>query len=189
LDGLLSNTASKSTASQMIISSDDDAADALYGLVGGDGVITTIAAHYGITNLGSPPADAGQWGETKVTADGLVHLYAALKADPTVWPWLSQTMKSTTQVGADGTDQYFGLPSASQDWSVKQGWMTGLGPGSTYLSTGFVQDNRYAVAILTYGSTSQYGAQMSDTITQMAKDVMPAGQIGAPSGASAACTS
>ncbi|MCW2631822.1 MAG: hypothetical protein JWR88_784 [Pseudonocardia sp.] len=178
----------ESTASQMIISSDDDAADALYGLVGGDGVITTIAAHYGITNLGSPPADAGQWGETKITADGLVHLYAALKADPTVWPWLSQTMKSTTQLGADGTDQYFGLPSASQDWSVKQGWMTGLGPGSTYLSTGFVQDNRYAVAILTYGSTSQYGAQMSDTITQMAKDVMPAGQIGAPSGASAACT-
>jgi len=46
-----------STASLMVSASDDDAADALYGLVGGDSVVTTIADHYGITNLGSPPAD------------------------------------------------------------------------------------------------------------------------------------
>ncbi len=48
-----------STASLMVSASDDDAADALYGLVGGDSVVTTIADHYGITNLGSPPADTG----------------------------------------------------------------------------------------------------------------------------------
>jgi hypothetical protein len=119
-----------SVAYKMVTASDDDAADSLYGLVGGDSVITTIANHYGITNLGSPPADTGQWGETTITADGLVHLYAKLKADPEVWPWLSVAMSNTTQVGTDGTDQYFGIPSATQDWAVKQGWMTGLGPGS-----------------------------------------------------------
>ena len=51
------------------------------------------------------------------------------KADPTVWPWLSKAMATTTRDGTDGTDQFFGIPSASQDWGVKQGWMTGLGPG------------------------------------------------------------
>lgn len=173
-----------STAYQMIAASDDDATDNLYGLVGGDSVITTIAAHYGITNLGSPPADTGQWGETKITADGLVHLYAKLKADPTVWPWLSKAMANTTRDGTDGTDQFFGIPSASQDWAVKQGWMTGLGPGSVYNTTGYVDDTRYAVVILSYGSVSQYGRYMSSTITQMAQDVLPGG---VPGGTSTPC--
>jgi len=60
-----------STAYQMITASDDDATDNLYGLVGGDSVITTVAEHYGITNLGSPPADTGQWGETKIPGPGI----------------------------------------------------------------------------------------------------------------------
>jgi len=167
-----------STAYQMITASDDDAADTLYGLVGGDSVSTTIADHYGITNLGSPPADTGQWGETKITADGLVHLYAKLKADPTVWPWLSNAMANATQDGTDGTNQFFGIPSAAPSWSVKQGWMTGLGPGSTYDSTGYVDGDRYAVVILTFGSVSQYGQYMSNTITQMAKDALPDGVPG-----------
>lgn len=172
--------ATAATAYQMIVTSDDDAADALYGLVGGDSVITTVAAHYSIPNLGSPPAATGQWGETQITADGLVHLYAKLKADPQVWPWLSNAMSNTAQRGSDGTDQFFGIPTAATDWAVKQGWMTGLGPGSTYNSTGYVEGNRYAVVILTYGSDAQYGQYMSDTITQMAKDTMPSGVIGAP---------
>jgi hypothetical protein len=171
------------TAHQMITASDDDAADTLYGLVGGDAVITTIATHYGIANLGSPPADTGQWGETKITADGLVHLYAKLKADPLVWPWLSSAMAGTTRDGADGTDQFFGIPSATTGWAVKQGWMTGLGPGSTYNTTGYVDGDRYALVILTYGSVAQYGQYMTDTITQMAKDILPAGTLGTPTAA------
>ena len=174
------NGATATTAYQMIVASDDDAADALYGLVGGDTVLTSIAAHYSILNLGSPPAATGQWGETQITADGLVHLYAKLKADPQVWPWLSNAMSSTNRRGSDGTDQFFGIPTAAADWAVKQGWMTGLGPGSTYNSTGYVDGNRYAVVILTYGSDAQYGQYMSDTITQMARDTMPGGVIGAP---------
>jgi hypothetical protein len=168
-----------SVAYKMVTASDDDAADSLYGLVGGDSVITTIANHYGITNLGSAPADTGQWGETTITADGLVHLYAKLKADPEVWPWLSVAMSNTTQVGTDGTDQFFGIPSAAQDWAVKQGWMTGLGPGSTYDSTGYVENDRYAIAILTFGSVNQYGSYMSNTITQTAKYALPGGVVGA----------
>ncbi len=175
------------TATTMITQSDDDAADALYGLVGGDDVVTTIGQHYGISDLGSPPADTGQWGETKITANGLAHLYAKLKDDPTVWPWLSHAMADATRDGSDGTDQFFGIPSASNDWAVKQGWMTGLGPGSTYDTTGYVQGDRYAVVILTYGSVAQYGTAMSSTITHMAQDVLPNGQVGGASSASSSC--
>lgn len=163
------------TAYQMITASDDDAADALYGLVGGDAVITTVAAHYGISDLGSPPADTGQWGETQITADGLMRLYVDLKNDPQVWPWLSDAMRNATPDGADGTDQYFGIPAASNDWAVKQGWMTGLGPGSTYDSTGYVDGDRYVVVLLSAGSADQYGDYMSDTITTMAHDALPNG--------------
>ena len=43
------------------------------------------------------------------------------KADPTVWPWLSKAMANTTHDGTDGTDQFFGIPSASQDWGGQAG--------------------------------------------------------------------
>ncbi len=32
-------------------------------------------------------------------------------------------MANTTRDGTDGTDQFFGIPSASQDWAVKRGWI------------------------------------------------------------------
>jgi hypothetical protein len=174
------------TAQAMISQSDDDAADALYDIAGGDQVVVIVGQHYGIPDLGTPPADAGQWGETQVTANGLAHLYGALKNDTTVWPWLSKAMAAAPRAAADGTDQYFGIPSVSDDWAVKQGWMTGLGPGSTYNSTGYVAGARYVVVLLTYGSAAQYGSAMATTITQMARTILPGG---VPDGADATSSS
>ena len=54
----------------MITQSDDDDADALYGLAGGDNVINLIAAHYDITDLGTPPSQPGWWGNTEINAKG-----------------------------------------------------------------------------------------------------------------------
>ena len=167
------------TAQQMIALSDDDAADALYELAGGDAIVTDVAAHYGITNLGSPPADTGQWGESTVTADGLARLYAALKADPVVWPWLSQAMSAAQQTAADGTNQFFGIPTATTGWAIKQGWMVGLGPGATYNTTGYVDGDRYVVVILTHGSAADYNSVLPTTISAMARDVIPAPGVGA----------
>ena len=171
--------ATAATAQQMIALSDDDAADALYELAGGDAIVTDVAAHYGITNLGSPPADTGQWGESTVTADGLARLYAALKADPVVWPWLSQAMSAAQQTAADGTNQFFGIPTATTGWAIKQGWMVGLGPGATYNTTGYVDGNRYVVVILTHGSAADYSSVLPTTISAMARDVIPAPGVGA----------
>jgi hypothetical protein len=186
LTGQMSGAAAVN-AQAMITQSDDDAADALYDIAGGDQVVVIIGQHYGIPHLGIPPADPGQWGQTQVTANGLAHLYADLKNDATVWPWLSKAMAAATRTGADGTDQYFGIPSASDDWAVKQGWMTGLGPGSTYNSTGYVAGNRYVVVLLTYGSAAQYGSAMAGTITQMARTILTNGIPGGGGVASTDC--
>lgn len=172
------------TAEQMMVHSDDADADALYGQAGGDGIVTNIAAHYGITNLGSPPADTGEWGETMVTAGGLAHLYAALKADPVVWPWLSNAMAATVQTAADGTNQFFGIPAATTGWAIKQGWMVGLGPGATYNTTGYVDGYRYVVVILTHGPSVDYDSVLPLTISAMARAVVPPGGVGA---ATASC--
>lgn len=172
--------ATATTAQQMIALSDDDAADALYDLAGGDAIVTDVAAHYAITNLGSPPAETGEWGETTVTADGLARLYAALKADPVVWPWLSQAMSGAQQTAADGTDQFFGIPATTTTgWAVKQGWMVGLGPGATYNTTGYVDGDRYVVVILTHGSAADYDSVLPTTLSAMARDVIPAPGVGA----------
>ena len=59
------------TAYRMITQSDDGAADALYGLAGGDEVVTWIADHYGISGLGSPPTKYGWWSNTHISALGM----------------------------------------------------------------------------------------------------------------------
>jgi hypothetical protein len=168
------------TAYTMITRSDDRAANALYERAGGDGVVTALGQHYGIADLGRPPAAPGKWGETTITADGMAHFYAAVRADPAVWPWLSDAMGDATHRGSDGTDQYFGIPSATDDWAVKQGWMVGLGPGTTYNSTGYVDHGRYVVVLLTHGASARYGAPMAATLTAMARDVLPGGLPGGP---------
>ena len=163
------------TALQMITRSDDDAADALYELAGSDDVVNLVAQRYGIADLGSPPEEPGQWGESQVTAKGLAELYAALQHDPVVWPWLSAAMAATTTTAEDGSDQTFGIPSAAASWAVKQGWMVGLGPGATYSSTGYVDDGRWVVVLLSSGTAAQYGEPMTTTMTSMAKALMPDG--------------
>jgi hypothetical protein len=166
-------------AYQMITQSDDDDADALYGLAGGDDLVPDLAAHYGITDLGGPPSEEGWWGNTPVTAKGMVQLYAALAKDSAVGPWLIDAMSHATQYGADGTDQLFGLPAATSGAAFKQGWGDD-GDDSTdavFNSTGYVGGATYAVAILTDGPADSYGSAISDVVTAEAKALMPGGTI------------
>jgi hypothetical protein len=136
----------------MITQSDDDAADTLWGEVDGANLIAWAEARYHLTDLGSPPIKAGWWGNTKLTATGMVEFYAAVEADPAVGPWLFDAMGQMTSQAADGTDQDFGLaaqtPAAVGAAAFKQGWG---GDDDAFNSeqlnsTGLLQ-GRYAVAI------------------------------------------
>jgi hypothetical protein len=78
---------------------------------------------------------------------------------------------------ADGWPQAVGIPSATSNWQVKQGWMCCLENLTRIHSTGLIEHDRYAVAILTEGPTTDYGSYGQTTITNMARLVMPHGSI------------
>lgn len=141
-------------AYSMITRSDDDAADVLWIKAGGPALEPWVARHYGIPDLGSPNSIPGRWGNTHVTPRGLVELYAKLRSDPDVWPWLGRAMRHATRIAKDGTDQFFGLPAIAPGAAVKQGWALGSAdnPADAVIdTTGYLDRDRYAVAILTEG--------------------------------------
>jgi len=166
------------TAYRMITQSDDGAADALYGLAGGDEVVTWIAEHYGIPGLGSPPTKAGWWSNTHISAVGMARFYAKVKADPLVWPWLSKAMHRATEYGSDGTYQFFGLKQADRNAAIKQGWGQDdddWAEASDFNSTGYVDSDRYAVVILVKGPPWEYNSGTPAAVTRIAKALMPGG--------------
>jgi hypothetical protein len=165
-----------SRAYKMITQSDDAIASSLYGSVGGDSLITWIKKHYNVPSLGSPPKRAGWWGGTYITSDGLVRLYAKLKADKKVSHWLLNAMHHAKTHGSDGFYQYFGIPSATSHAAIKQGWGGDYaGSDASENSTGFINSDRYAVAILGRGPASSYGARIGAMLTKTAKLLLPYG--------------
>jgi hypothetical protein len=175
-------------ARAMIERSDDAAVAALWPLVGGAEVVTWVASHYRIPYLGTPTNQPGVWGNTHITALGMVYLYRAIANDPEVGPWLIDAMRRATPVAADGTHQFFGIPSAATTtgFAVKQGWgeRSADAPGSAVINTtGYVNGDRYAVAILAEGigyaaSTDDrgYNAALAKVVTRVAELVMPGGR-------------
>jgi hypothetical protein len=167
-------------AYKMITQSDDAIASSFYGSVGGDGLITWIKRHYGIPDLGSPPRRAGWWGNTHITPAGLVTFYAKVKRDTKVGPWLLNAMHHAQKYGSDGTYQFFGLPSATSGAAVKQGWGLDYDDWSRsadFNTTGYVNGDRYAVAILARGPARTYGSAIGNALTQTARRLLPGGRF------------
>lgn len=166
-------------AHQMIVASDDGAADALYELGGGDQVTSWAATRYGVPSLGEPPANGtGQWGSTRVSALGMAQFLAAAANDPAVGPWLTATMAQMEPVAADGTDQGFGIKAAAPAAAVKQGWGGDI-PGmdaATTPSIGYV-DGRYAVAIYTLHSPEVDQSVAERIVTAQATLLLPGGHV------------
>jgi hypothetical protein len=176
-------------AYSMITRSDDDAANALWYTVGGPDVIERVIKRYDLPFLGSPNSRAGYWGNTHITAKGMVYLYRDIKKDPVVGPWMINAMAHAAKYGKDGTMQFFGIPQATKQFAIKQGWGRSSSdvPDDEILnSTGYVDDGRYALALLTEGDHNDwssdhtgYNVVQGNVLNQLAKIVMPKGSIGA----------
>ena len=148
--------------------------------MGGDSLINWVKAHWHVPDLGSPPHRSGWWGNTHITSDGLVRLYAKLKADPQVGPWLLRTMHAAREHGSDGFYQWFGLHSAYSHAAIKQGWgfdYDDWNSSADENSTGYVDNDRYAVALLARGAPSTYGAAIGDMLTHVARILLPGGNF------------
>jgi hypothetical protein len=172
----------KARAYKMITRSDDAIATSLYGRVGGDGLIGWMKKHFHVAGLGYRPSQRGWWGNTHIRPAGLVRLYAKLKANRRVGPWLLNAMHHATKYGSDGTYQFFGLPSATRHAAVKQGWGNDfeIGNNADFNTTGFVNNDRYAVAILARGPISSYGSGIGGLLTNVARRLLPGGRFPAP---------
>jgi hypothetical protein len=110
----------------------------------------------------------------------MVRFYAKVKADPLVWPWLSNAMHHATTYGSDGTYQLFGLKQADPNAAIKQGWGQDdddWDTASDFNSTGFVNSDRYAVAILVKGLPYEYNSGTPAMVTSVAETLMPGGVI------------
>lgn len=153
-------------ATYMIQASDDAAANRLYGLTPGDGLVAWAAARYGIGNLGARPnIGPGWWGSTQVSPAGFALFLAAARADPAVGPWLYSTMAGIRDVASDGTNQVFGLHAADPAGAVKHGWGGDTPGGNSTMtpSVGWVgPGGRWSVALFTgHVPATSYAASMA----------------------------
>ncbi len=176
----LDNGGSADKVSEMISRSDDATASALWSRLGGVKIVTTMAAKIGLRHT-TPPKNPGEWGDTRTTADDLILIYEYIlnTAPGGERDTIVTAMHNATNLGADGTDQYFGIPYAvggATYWAVKQGWAC-CEPGWVLNTTGLVgTGERYIVVVLTSHNTGG-GASVrkkdSDELTSAVKDLLP----------------
>ena len=139
-----------------------------------------MAAKIGLRHT-TPPSKPGEWGDTHTTADDLILIYEYIlnTAPASERDTIVTAMHNATNLGADGTDQYFGIPYAvggATYWAVKQGWAC-CEPGWVLNTTGLVgTGGRYIVVALTSHDTGG-GASVrrkdSNELTDAIKDLLP----------------
>ncbi|SFW49677.1 hypothetical protein [Amycolatopsis australiensis] len=149
---------------RMLSRSDDDLASQFWAAYGGPSIVTRWAAKLGLTDT-RPPADAGRWGDTRITARDVVRIYEYVLAHA---PGAILTaLRAATERGSDGFRQYFGIPDAAgnRPWAVKQGWSC-CRPTRMLHTSGVVgDDDRYIVAVLSEHPASVDYATASNRVT------------------------
>ena len=166
-------------AYRMITQSDNDAADQLYPLAGSGTLVPWTAHHFHIRKLGSPAVSDDAWGSTRLVPRALAHLYVKYARNPQVGPWLLNAMHHIHEYSSAGEYQWWGLPSATDHAAVKQGWNIELGHANVN-TTGFVNNDRYAVVIMSRGPTNTYLTPITTMLTHVARLLLPGGRFPAP---------
>jgi len=147
--------------------SDDNAMNRLWETFGGSDTVADTIDLAGLTGS-APPDDPSQWGETTVTAADVVTLYRYVLDDlaPEHRDLVLEALRGAADTAADGFDQAFGLiaPPRPDGVAAKQGWMW-IGSEFYLHTTGLVDDDRYAVAVL-----SRHTASLSSAVARSVVD-------------------
>jgi hypothetical protein len=174
-NGALPDAATRQQLRQMLATSDDDIADALWDADGGPALVTRVATMLGLTGT-RPPEDPGEWGDTLITARDMVTVYRYV-ADQLAAPsrdLILDALADAPRHAADGFDQYFGIPDGlpHTSWAIKQGWGTS-GDQAVMNSTGLVgAGQRYVTVLLAAAPAGFYGA-LPQAVTAAAAALTP----------------
>lgn len=141
----------------MLALSDDSIASRLWEQNGGPDIVRRQVTKLGLAHT-SPPADAGQWGSTRMSPADVVtvyrHITSRLSEEERVF--VTGAIESLPRTAADGFDQHFGIPRAFRgaDWAVKQGW--GSSEGRRVLNTtGLVRAGSHSFAVAVMASWNE----------------------------------
>jgi hypothetical protein len=135
--------------------SDDNAMNALWGKHDGAGAVGRIARQLKLTAR-LPPDATGRWGDTVITATGMVTIYRHILQDmaPPDRAVIVDALAATSAAAADGFGQHYGLlhRGASRQLYAKQAWVPYRPAGFLLHSAGVTYDRRtghgYAIALL-----------------------------------------
>ncbi|WIX99436.1 hypothetical protein QRX60_36085 [Amycolatopsis mongoliensis] len=156
---------------EMLSRSDGDIAGRLWTKLGGPAIVTSWAARIGLKST-RPPAEGSHWGSTLVTAADLVRSYRYLmdEVPDGTRRVVLRALDGATEHGADGFDQFFGIPGAvtATDWAVKQGWSC-CDRGRTLHTSGLVGGRRYIVVVLTAQPAGTSWATAAQRVTAVVK--------------------
>lgn len=175
----LAKGGSTSKVTEMLERSDDNTATSLWYADGGKAIVTRMAAKIGLHH--TVPGKSAEWGDTRTTAGDLVdvYLYILDDAPASERDVVIEALRHATNIAADGTDQFFGIPYGvghRAPWAVKQGWAC-CEPGWVLNTTGLVgEDNQYIVIALTSHDTGGGSAVRrtdSDELTKAIEELLP----------------
>jgi hypothetical protein len=159
----------ESQVSKMLSLSDDRIASTLWSQNGAQTIVTRTAKTMGLKHT-EPPAVAGRWGDTLLSASDVVTTYEYILALPQAKrELLLKALRGVPRVAADGTDQYFGIPRAldAWPWAIKQGWATGQGGTEAHTSGLVGEKDRYIVVVLSsYSQGADLGTAMKTVTTK-----------------------
>jgi hypothetical protein len=144
------DTTARRQIAQMLDTSSDPAADALWDKYGGEGFVVWFQQQYGMTGLTFPPGVKHRWGHLKCTTEDLIKLmsYVLDRADPADRDYLVAAMRRP------GGIQQWGVWAAggAQQPGVKNGWSIEPDNNAKHWvthSVGFAgPDAQYAIAIM-----------------------------------------
>jgi hypothetical protein len=153
---------------EMVRSSDDAAASALWVEFGGGRMVSDVATRYGLIGT-APPLSPGQWGQAVTTARDLAVFLSWLPvvAHPDDAAALLGWMAEATPLAADGYDQRFGLLALPRPVAAKQGWMCCVA-GARHLHSAGVEGGRVVVLL------SEVPVALGDTAARARLDAVAA---------------
>ncbi len=150
---------------QMISTSDDSIAQDFYDQDGRSDIITRVSQTYGLTGT-TPAPEPRYWGGVRITARDMASFLFQVLGDPDTGLWFAQAMQASTDTGADGFDQAFGV-NALFGAGSKQGWGCCLAGVLAIHSVGFTANQ-----IIVVLSTSEPDAShtLLATASQLTSD-------------------